>query len=156
MDAIEEYEALARETGAYKEIEVEILKEAIESWARKPKDPYDVLAIRDGKVLAAFLVMCRESGSEYSYSVQTVCVDPSYRDTGVVAKLLAMAEEEVLEQGESAIIRFELSSEKESALGHGSLVAHGYSLIGHIKNFYAPGSDYFMFAKHINRNGEQP
>jgi hypothetical protein len=146
-----EYEALARETGAYKDIEIEILKEAVDSWERKPNDPYTILEIRDGKILAAFLTLRREEGTEYTFTIQAICVDPSYTETGVVAQLLDILETESLKLGESAILRFELSSEKYSALGQGVLESRDYALIGHIPDFYAKGSDYFMYAKIIHR-----
>jgi len=151
MVDIGEYEALARETGAYKDIEIEILKESLASWERRPNDPYTILEIRDGKILAAFLALLHEEGSDYSYTIQTICVDPSYRETGVVDKLLDGLEAESLKLRPSAILRFELSTEKEKALGIGVLESRGYGLIGHIADFYAKGSDYFMYAKIIHR-----
>jgi ribosomal protein S18 acetylase RimI-like enzyme len=151
MVDIGEYEALARETGVYKDIEIEILKESLSSWEKRPNEPYTVLEIRDGKILAAFLVLLHEEDSDYSYTIQTICVDPSYRETGVVDKLLDGLEIESLKLRPSAILRFELSTEKERALGLGVLESRGYGLIGHIPDFYAKGSDYFMYAKIIHR-----
>lgn len=146
-----EYEELARETEAYKDIEIEILKESIESWQARPGDPYTILEIRDGRILAAFLALRHEEGSDYSFTIQTVCVDPAYRATGVADRLLDALEAEGLRLGESAILRFELSTEKAGALGDGVLESRGYALIGHIPDFYAKGSDYYMYAKIIHR-----
>jgi ribosomal protein S18 acetylase RimI-like enzyme len=148
---IREYEALARETGAYKDIEIEILRESLASWEKRPNEPYTIMEIRDGKILAAFLALLHEEGTDYSYTIQTICVDPSYLETGVVDKLLDGLEAECLKLRPSAILRFELSSEKEKALGLGVLESRGYGLIGHIPDFYAKGSDYFMYAKIIHR-----
>jgi GNAT superfamily N-acetyltransferase len=147
-----EYEELARETGAFRDIELAILKETLSAWSEKPGEPYTLLEIRDGRVLAGFAVMGRESNSEYTYDLKGICIDPSYIGTGVTARLLDMLEEELLKQGSSAILRVETSARKEGAIGKGLLAERGFSLIGHIPNFYEPGDDYFMYAKHLRRS----
>jgi len=146
-----EYEGLARETGAYKDIELEILKESFAEWQKKPGDPYTVLEIRDGRILAGFAVMCKQSSSEYTYEVRALCVDPQYVGKSVTASILTMLEEELLKLQASAILRIETSSTKEEAIGKGILAERGYALIGHIPDFYEAGEDYFMYAKHLRR-----
>jgi GNAT superfamily N-acetyltransferase len=155
MIDVEEYEDLARETRAYKDIEIEILKEAFAAWQKKPDDPYSFLELRDGKILAALAVMSREINTDYTFTIQTLCVDPSYLGKGIDARLLELIEAEALKLGVSAILRIELSSEKQEAFGAGVFEAKGYTLIGHIPDFYSPGNDYFMYAKHIHRNMEE-
>jgi GNAT superfamily N-acetyltransferase len=146
-----EYEGLARETGALKDIELEILKEALAAWKKNPGNPYTVLELRDGRVLAGFAVMCKESTTEFTFDVSALCVDPSYLGKGVTASLLGMLEEELLRRESSAILRIETSSRKEEAMGKGILSERGFALIGHIPDFYEAGEDYFMFAKHLRR-----
>jgi GNAT superfamily N-acetyltransferase len=151
MIDIKEYESLARETKAYRDIEIEILKEAFASWEKEPDAPYTFLELRDGRVLAAFAAMCREANTDYTFTVQTICLAPPYLGKGVAEKLLSMIEEEALRLGISAILRFELSSEKRQAFSESSFDNSGYTLIGHIPSFYGPGNDYFMYAKHMHR-----
>jgi ribosomal protein S18 acetylase RimI-like enzyme len=151
-----EYEGLARETGAYKDIELDILKEAISAWEKSPGNPYTILEIRDGKVLAGFAVMRREEATDYTFNAQAFCVDPSYLGKGVVDNLLSMLEREARSIAPSAILRFETSTEKEAAFGAGLLSARGYSLIGHIPDFYAAGNDYYMYAKHLHHREPKP
>ncbi len=151
MSDLSEYEELARETGAFKDIELDILKEAFVAWRQHPGDPYSVFEIRDGKILAAFAVLCRESGTEYTFDVRAICVEPSYIGKGVSASLLGIVEAETLKSDSSAILRFETSRRKEEAIGEGILADRGFSLIGHIPDFYAPGDDYYMYAKHLHR-----
>ncbi len=146
-----EYEDLARETGAFQDIELDILKDAFGAWRKNPSDPYTVLELRDGKVLAGFAVTCRKASTDYSFDVRALCVDPSYIGKGVTAKILDMLEEELLKTHASAILRIEISTVKETAIGNGVLVERGYALIGHIPDFYEVGDDYFMYAKHLRR-----
>lgn len=146
-----EYEGLAHETGAFKDIELEILKEMISAWQERPGDPYTILELRDGKVLAGFAAMCKEPNTDYTYSLRAFCVDRSYIGKGVASSILALVEEELLKKEASAILRIETSAAKEEAIGTGVLAGRGYALIGHIPDFYEPGDDYFMYAKHFRR-----
>lgn len=146
-----EYEGLARETGAFKDIELEILKEAFEAWQKKPGDPYTILEVRDGKILAGFAIVCKQSTAEFTFDLRAMCVDPSYVGKSVTASILGMLEEELLRQAPSAILRIETSTHKEAAFGKGILAEQGYALIGHIPDFYETGEDYFMYAKHLHR-----
>ena len=151
MIDLSEYEGLAQETGAFKDIELDILKESLAAWQKRPGDPYAVIELRDGKQLAGFAVICREAGTEYTYDLRAMCIERSYVGKGVSASLLAMIEEDVLRTERSAILRFETSMRKEAAMDSGALAGRGFSLIGHIPDFYAPGDDYFMYAKHLHR-----
>jgi hypothetical protein len=65
-----------------------------------------------------------------------------------------MLEGELLRLEASAILRIETSTHKEEAIGRGILAGRGYALIGHIPDFYEPGEDYFMYAKHLRREKE--
>jgi GNAT superfamily N-acetyltransferase len=156
MTDLREYEGLAREMGAFKDIELEILKETFSEWRERPGDPYTLLEIRDGKILAGFAVLCREASTDYTFDVRAICVEPSYLGKGVTASVLGMLEEELLRLESSAILRIETSAKKEAAIGLGILAEQGYSLIGHIPDFYEPGDDYFMYAKHLRRAGADP
>ena len=146
-----EYEGLARDTGAFKDIELEILKEMIAAGKERPGDPYTILELRDGKVLAGFAAMCKEASTDYTYDLRALCVDRSYIGKGVTAGILDLAEGELLKDASSAILRIETSSRKEAAVGEGLISERGYALIGHIPDFYEPGDDYFMYAKHLRR-----
>jgi GNAT superfamily N-acetyltransferase len=149
MIDIREYEQLARETGAYKDIELEILKETLLLWKDRPGDPYTLLELRDGKILAGFVVASRTPNTEFTFDVRDFCIDQAYIGKGVSARLVEMLEEEVGRIARSAIVRVETSRRKEDALGRGTLAEAGYALIGHIPDFYEPGDDYFIFAKHV-------
>jgi GNAT superfamily N-acetyltransferase len=151
MIDLSEYEGLARETGAFKDIELEILKETLLAWQKRPGEPYSSLELRDGRVLAGFAVLCREGSTDHTFDLQALCVEPSYVDKGVTASLLGMVEDEILRSESSAILRFETSKRKEAAIGSGILSERGFALIGHIPDFYASGDDYFMYAKHLRR-----
>lgn len=149
MIDLREYEGLARDTGVFKDIELEILKEAFTAWRLEPQDPYTILEIRDGKILAGFVVACRQARTEFSFDLRALCVDPGYVGKGVTSSLLGMLEEELRNKEASAILRVETSTRKEASFGRGVLTERGYALIGHIPDFYEAGDDFYMYAKHL-------
>lgn len=150
MTDIRDYLQLAREAGAYKDIELEILKETLLAWTERPGDPCSVVELRDGRVLAGFAVFARTAGTEYTWDVRALCVDPIYRGKGVGERLADLIEEEILSAHPQGIIRVEISKRKEDAVGSGFLLARGFSLIGHIESFYESGDDYYIYAKHVS------
>ncbi len=149
MIDLREYEDLARETGAFKDIELEILKEAFQAWKEHPGDPYTLLELRDGRTLAGFAVLARAQGTDFTFDVRAMCIDRAYIGKGVAARLVEMLEEESLKIEGSAILRFETSTRKEAAVGQAVFSNAGYALIGHIADFYEQGDDYYMYAKHL-------
>lgn len=150
MTDIRDYIQLAREAGAFKDIELEILKETLLAWMERPGDPCSVVELRDGKVLAGFAVFARTQGTEYTWDVRAVCVDSIYRGKGVGQRLADLIEEEILASFPQGIIRVELSKRKEDAVGSGFLLERGFSLIGHIAGFYDTDDDYYIYAKHVS------
>ena len=151
MIDINEYEKLARDTGAYRDIELDILKETLVSWSSSPGAPFTILELRDGKLLAGFAVLCRAANTDFTFDVRSLCVERSYRGTAVGPRLLKIVEEETLRIEESAIVRYEISRRKEEALGPGLFGQCGYALIGHIQDFYESGDDYYIYARHLRR-----
>ncbi|MEI6874745.1 MAG: GNAT family N-acetyltransferase [Spirochaetota bacterium] len=150
MTDFREYIRLARDSGAYKDIELEILKETLNSWSEHPGDPCSVVELGDGKVLAGFAVFARAPNTDYTFDVRAICVEKIYRGKGVGEKLAEMIEEETLTQSPQAVIRFEISRRKEAAVGSGFLLERGFALIGHIEAFYDSEDDYYIYAKHVS------
>jgi hypothetical protein len=149
MIDLREYHELARESGAYTDIELDILDEALAAWGKSPGKPDIMVELRDGKVLAGFALMRREEVTEYTFNVQAICIGPSFIGTGAIEGLLAKLEDEILARADSAILRIETSTAKSASFGAEMLAKAGYSLIGHIPDFYLKGNDYFMYAKHL-------
>jgi hypothetical protein len=144
-----EYLNLARESGAYTDIELDILGETLAEWSEGADARAVLVELRDGKTLAGFATVRREEASDSSFSVQDLCVGSAFKGGGVIGDLLAKLEGEVLRGTRSAILRIETSTVKTAAFGPAALEGAGYSLIGHIPDFYARGNDYYMLAKHL-------
>jgi len=151
MTDIAEYEELVRESGAFRDIELSILKESLISWEDSPGDPFILLELRDGKILAGFVLAAAMQNTEHSFTIDCIGIDGVYREMGVLERLIAMTEKELLASSPEAILRIELSQAKKNAIGAECLPSLGYTLIGHIPDFYGKGDDFFIYAKHIER-----
>jgi GNAT superfamily N-acetyltransferase len=155
MVEIHEYEQLAKDTGAFKDIELEMLKETLQAWKSRPGDPFTLLDLRDGRILAGFAILARAPDTDFTFDVRAICIERAYIGTGVGKRLIEMVEEEAMRDTSSAIVRFETSRRKEDAIGRGVYTESGYLAIGHIADFYEAGDDYFIYAKHLHRS-EKP
>jgi GNAT superfamily N-acetyltransferase len=150
-----EYEQLARDTGAFKDIELEMLKETLQAWKTRPGDPFTLLDLRDGRILAGFAILARAPDTDFTFDVRAICIERAYIGTGVGKRLIEMVEEEAMRGTTSAIVRFETSRRKEDAIGRGVFTDSSYLAIGHIADFYEAGDDYYIYAKHLHRSEKQ-
>ncbi|MGB4571705.1 MAG: hypothetical protein WBH97_02670 [Rectinemataceae bacterium] len=149
---LSEYEHAAIGCGAYKGVELDLLKETLESWKTDPGDPYILLDLRDGKTLAAFAIICKASGRDSTFEIRYACVDRDFHATAGGVRILEMIEEEAIRRQPQALLQLEISQRKLNCLGSITLEDFGYALIGHIKDFYGEGNDYFMYTKFVYRN----
>jgi ribosomal protein S18 acetylase RimI-like enzyme len=145
------YERLAFETSAFRDIELEMIKDAMQSWSETPGKPYHESEILDGRILAGFCLLSKAGNTDYTYDVSAFCVDPGYRDKGIGKRLLEQVEADLLSREATAILRFEISTQKLESMGADLLPSSGYTLIGHIADFYETGNDYYIYARHLYR-----
>ncbi len=139
---------LAGDTGAFLDIELEMLAESLRAWAESPGGSYALVELREGETLEGFALMRREA--EFTFDVTAFCLASSRSAHEDGARLLDEVEREALSRDASAIVRFEMSKRREKAVAGRFLAESGYALIGHIPDFYGPGDDYFMYAKHVS------
>lgn len=147
MINVREYELLTMETSAYRDIELDILKETLAAWKEKPGDPYELIELRDGLILAGFCLFYHSPNTEYTYDVHTFVVGQDYRNKAVGPRLLELLEEQLLTKRSYAVIRIETSRLKEEAIGDGFYSANGFQIIGHIPGFYEEENDYYIYVK---------
>ncbi len=146
-----DYEQLALESGVYKDIELDILIDTLDSWKARPGSPYSLVEVRDSREPAGFCLFQRAANTESTFDVHTFLVGRDYRGKGAAEKLLDLLAEEILASVRSAMIRIETSSLKENAVETRFFTARGFETIGHIPDFYGPGNDYWIYAKQVVR-----
>jgi len=143
MINIREYELLSLETGAYRDIELDILKETLAAWKESPGSPFELIELRDGTVLAGF-------------DVHTIVVGRDYRNKAVGPRLIELLEERLLAARSYAVIRVETSKVKESAIGDSFFQNDGFQTIGHIPSFYDAENDYYIYVKAVSSARPKP
>lgn len=146
-----DYEQLALESGVYKDIELDILIDTLDSWKARPGSPYSLVEVRDSREPAGFCLFQRAANTESTFDIHTFLVGRDYRGKGAAEKLLDLLAEEILASVRSAMIRIETSSTKENAVEPRFFTARGFETIGHIPDFYGPGNDYWIYAKQVAR-----
>lgn len=151
MINIREYELLTLETGAFKDIELDILKEALEAWKLNPGNPYELIELRDGRMLAGYCLYYRSPNTEYTYDVHSFVVGRDYRSSAVGQRLLELLEEAILAKERYAVLRVETSRTKEASLGAEFFNMNGFQTIGHIPGFYELDNDYYIYVRAVSR-----
>ncbi len=149
MTDIRYYILLAGETGVFKDIELEIMKETLEEWESRPESLSTLIELSSSGRVAGFAYFCPVHGTEHTFDVKWLVVDKLSRMQGIGRQLIERIEVEILKQTSNAILSVETSTRKESIVSEGFYSSIGFSLIGHIPDFYAKGDDFFMYAKHI-------
>lgn len=151
MINIREYELLTLETGAFKDIELDILKEALETWKQNPGKPYELIELRDGRMLAGYCLYYRSPNTDYTYDVHSFVVGRDYRSSAVGQRLLELLEEAILTKDRYAVLRVETSRTKEASLGIEFFNANGFQTIGHIPGFYELDNDYYIYVRAVSQ-----
>lgn len=150
MINVREYELLTLETGAYRDIELDILKETLSAWKDSPGAPYELIELRDGLTLAGFCLFYRAPNTEYTYDINTFVVGRDYRNKAVGPRLLELLEEQLLARSTYAVIRIETSRLKEAAIGADFFTANSFQTIGHIPGFYEADNDYYIYVRAVS------
>ena len=150
MINVREYELLTLETGSYRDIELDILRETLNVWKDKPGLPYELIELRDGQVLAGFCLYYRSPNTEYTFDIHTFVVGRDYRNKAVGPRLIELLEEHISAVVPYAVIRIETSKIKETAIGNGFFESVGFQTIGHIPGFYEIDNDYYIYVRAVS------
>jgi ribosomal protein S18 acetylase RimI-like enzyme len=150
MINIREYELLTLETGAYRDIELDILKETLAAWKESPGKPYELIELRDGRVLAGFCLFYRSPNTEYTFDIHTFVVGRDYRNKAVGPRLLELLDDEIARRERYAVVRVETSRLKESAIGDSFFTLNDFQTIGHIPGFYELDNDYYIYVRSVS------
>jgi len=156
MINIREYELVSLETGAYRDIELDIPKETLAAWKESPGTPFELIELRDGMILAGFCLFYKALNTDYTYDVHTFVVGRDYRNRVVGPRLIELLEERLLETRKYAVIRVETSKVKEEAIGNSFFQTNGFQTIGHIPAFYDTENDYYIYVKAVSSIPPKP
>jgi len=149
---IGEYESAAVNSSVYKGVEIDLMAEILKEWEKSPGTPYTLLELRDGRTLAAFALLQKTAGRNFTFDIRFLVLDRDYRNSTAMRHLLALIDSELLKKIPFAVIRLEISSNKRDSLGEHVLEDAGYQLTGYISKHFGEDDDYLFYLKAIFRN----
>ncbi len=146
---INEYMQISRESGAYRDIELDILEETLRIWKENPGVNFEIIELRDGSILAGFCLYNKIPHTDFSFDIISFIVGRDYKNKPVGIRLLELLEENLVQNRHYSIIRVETSCIKEQALGDNFFLDSGFQMLGHIPSFYDRDNDYFIYIKAV-------
>jgi ribosomal protein S18 acetylase RimI-like enzyme len=136
-------------TAAEIEIALEVIDEALADRAH-PRGDYRVFVAADdtGRVVG-YECHGPTPATDGTYDLYWIAVDPACQGAGIGRSLLAFAEGDVRETG-GRLLLIETSSQESYNDTIRFYEKSGYPLAARIKDFYRPGDDKLVFAKHLS------
>jgi ribosomal protein S18 acetylase RimI-like enzyme len=142
-------ERMARETGAFTEIEVGTVREMLETFLHpEPRDDHTFVVYRNGESnsIQAFACYGPIALTDCNWDLYWICVERCRQGSGIGSRLLAAIEQDVREQHGRAVY-LETS---DSTLYRGArefYERNGYQVVAHIDDFYTPGEGKVIYRK---------
>ncbi len=147
------FTAMARNTGVFREEELEVLEELVWETTVSGKTNYRMMREEaEGKIIG-FIIFGRTPLTTFSWDIYWLVVDRAHHGFGTGKKLLRMAGEEMLSASSRAVIRVETSSRKEYLPARNFYANQGFSAIGSISDFYGKEDDLVIYSKEIASTG---
>lgn len=149
MTDLRYYMLLAKEANVFKDIELDIMKEGLEEWERRPDRKATLVELSAGGRVSGFAFYLPAQQTDFTFELKWLVIDRLSAKRGVGIQLINRIEDDLRHSHGNAILRVESSSRKDSILPENFYLDAGFSLIGHIPDFYGKQDDYFIYAKHI-------
>lgn len=148
---ISRYVDIALSVKAFRDNELEILKQVLEDSQNNPQTTYNALLEILNNELAGFLVYGRTPLTEYSWDIYWLIVHRDFQRKGIGRKLIERAEVCIVAKSPNAVVRVETSTKKEYSAAHGLYKRARFQEIGKLPNFYADGDDLIIFYKELGK-----
>jgi len=147
-------EALLRATGAFKGDEVEVALELFDETygpfadRNEPADYEFVAAFDDTGSLAGYCCFGATPGTDGTYDLYWIAVDPARQGGGVGSTLLAEVERRLGErQGRMLVV--ETSGRDDYEATRRFYGARGYEVTARLRDFYAPADDRVVYTRYL-------
>jgi ribosomal protein S18 acetylase RimI-like enzyme len=147
-------DALLRATGAFRTDEVDVALELFDETYGALSDPsapadYEfVAAFDDAGSLAGYCCYGATPGTEGTYDLYWIAVDPAQQGCGVGSALLAEVERR-LGQRQARMLVVETSGRDEYKATRQFYGARGYDVTARLRDFYAPADDRVVYTRYL-------
>ncbi len=154
-DDIQGIRRMVTATGAFSGEEIEIACELAEDRVRLGrKSGYQFIIATQGDRLAGYTCFGRTAGTEHTYDLYWIVVDPEQQQTGLGRELMRRTEDEIRTQGGASVIA-ETSSTDPYKPARQFYDRCGYELAATLSDFYRKGDDKLILRKSISANVSQ-
>lgn len=144
-------EALTRATGVFRESEVATAVELLDG-ALAGDDDYRFVGGYDGDELVAYACWGPTPGTEGTWDLYWIVVDPRWQRRGIGAALLTEVERR-LRADRCRLLVVETSSRPDYAATREFYARRGFTRAAMVPGYYAPGDDLVIYLKDV-RDGE--
>lgn len=141
------YLDIAVTTKAFRDNDLEILKEVIEDHQKEPKSTYRVINEVINNKLVGFIVFGRVPLTKYSWDIYWLAVRSDLQGKGIGKRLIEGAEAFIKAKTPKAVVRIETSIKKEYSAAHGLYERMKFKEMGRVPNFYSCGDDLIIYYK---------
>ena len=136
-------------TGVFRPAEVEIALEVFDGAVDRPGVDYYGLGAADGGRLVGFTLFGSTPGTESTWDLYWIVVDPASHRQGIGRQLLTAAEGSVASRGGRRIV-VETSSRDDYAPTRAFYERLGYDQAARIADYYAPNDDLVVYTKPLD------
>jgi ribosomal protein S18 acetylase RimI-like enzyme len=140
-------EQLTRATGRFREEEVATAVELLDEHLEGDED-YRFVGAFDGDFLAGYACWGPTPGTEGTYDLYWIVVDPAAQGAGVGTLLLRGVEGRLIADG-CRLVVVETSSRADYASTRAFYEHRGYTRAATIPGYYAPGDDLVVYTKDL-------
>jgi ribosomal protein S18 acetylase RimI-like enzyme len=140
-------EQIVRETGVFREDEVDVALELFDETFADMSD-YEFVGAFSGDRLVGYACFGSTPSTDRTYDLYWIAVHPDAQRSGVGAALMADVERQ-LEERRARLLVIETSSRADYASTRKFYRKHGYDEAARLCDFYAPGDDRVVLSKRL-------
>lgn len=152
----ERVEQVVRSTGAFNDEEVEVALEvfddAVTTTAAEEfdaEDPYQLLGVFDGERLAGYAAFGHTPGTEGTFDLYWIAVDPELQGAGAGSALVAGIEAWLKKAGARLLVA-ETSSRGDYEKTRAFYERRGFRAEARVAEFYAPADDRLLYLRRLD------
>jgi ribosomal protein S18 acetylase RimI-like enzyme len=140
---------LLRATGVFRESEVQVALEVIDSYFILPEGDYTALgAFTRGSELLGYVCYGPTPCTMGTWDLYWIAVSPEAQGSGVGSQLLKEVERR-LALKDARLVIIETSSQPQYSKTRAFYAGRGYEVVARVPDFYAEGDDRLILAKRI-------
>lgn len=137
---------ILKNTGVFKNYEIEIADELIQDSLKPASDYFSFCAVNEENRLAGYVCCGPTPCTSGTFDLYWIAVDPTRQGNGIGKQLLKQAEKFVLEKG-ARLMLIETSSTAEYDNTRKFYLNNGYQQLAVIPDFYRPGDGKIIYGK---------